>query len=342
MHETGKRRDDVFGVDRGGEGEGERLQTGARSEDGEDVRYIRGGFGSDGERSDVQAVQRRDMACKGHQRGGGGEDDAGKDRGETERAGGGGGGGEGEDVMLREEADDGEVELGGEGVPGHAGGEGGGLGCGRICTHLCHEALTPALARPPPHVDENRTRLGIRRLSVRRGPLSAPLIPATVHAVSHDLDLISAFIPFCPAVATVMNHCGPYLDNTAHTFLMRLSPVADQILFDRSFRIGPLHSDTLSNHPLCCACRQRSCRYPINEITESSRASIASSTADGTHTHSTQQREVTNMCFIPHVSCLARRCRRLCILGRCHSRVHLFPIFPPDAWGRRPVAAPLA
>lgn len=109
MVEAGKGGDEPWRVDGAFEGEGEGLKTCTSVEDSEDAI----GVACDGEGSDVCAV----ASGKG---GGGGEGHIGEDGGETENALCLGCLGERENVMFWEESDDGEVELCGECVPGHA------------------------------------------------------------------------------------------------------------------------------------------------------------------------------------------------------------------------------
>lgn len=92
VKETRKGRNGLFGVDGRCEGEGEGLEAGARVEDGENEVGggspcgTEGGFGADGEGFDIRGAGGGDMTGKGLERCGGGENDVGKDRGETECA----------------------------------------------------------------------------------------------------------------------------------------------------------------------------------------------------------------------------------------------------------------
>lgn len=200
MNQTGESGDGLFRIEGRCEGEGERLETGAGMEEGEDG--VGGGspcgtvglFGADGEGSDVWAIVCGDMAYKGIERGGRGQRDVGKDRGETDGTGSGGGGGEGADGVVGEEVDDGEVEFGGEDVPGHGAvgrsGSGGGICIEIISTFVGLASMffffsfssgcplrsdSQGVYISHAHPGVNHAPI-IRRLSVRHG--TSPLNPA--------------------------------------------------------------------------------------------------------------------------------------------------------------------
>jgi hypothetical protein len=193
--QPGECGDGRFGVEGGGEGEGEGLETGAGAEEGEDgLGRVCGPPGADGEGADEGAVAGRDMPDEGAEGGGGGEGDVGEEGGETEGTGGGGGGGEGADGVGGEEGDDGEVELCGEAVPGHGGWRG--TGRGGICSdHAPSLSVAVRARRPrfdPIHKDDASenppyhpvTFRPTRHISVHPGNIKPQIAPGSHHSAA--------------------------------------------------------------------------------------------------------------------------------------------------------------
>jgi hypothetical protein len=286
MAETGECGDGLFRVERGCEGEGEGMKTGAGIEEGEDG--VGGGspcgtFRANGEGSDVCAVVCGDMADKGVERRSRGEGYVGEDRGETEGADGGGGGGECADGVVGEEENDGEVELCGEDVPGH------------------WWAMRTVRVRGYLYA-----RLSFSSGCPLRSDSQGDCVPTPTQA--------RITLPYHPGVFRPTRH-------------LSVQPGTAQIQSPISFITSRLRSSMQS-----LAVPQSGSRPCASH-----KSDLITITQQYT---TTRYHRVSSTHYGSCLACCPRCC--LCVLCRCHSRVHLLAVLPADAGRRGSVATSLA